>query len=174
MPAIPQPKLPNITLPAIGNIPTLPLGIGCAGADANSYLGEQFGNLPSLHKLLHLKTLRKALNEQIYALIQGELPDAARPAPYAARAAQLTDEVAELVSGINDVVSEVSGEIDAARDFVNEKIAAVNDAKNLIESTPAAARSAVQKLMVERYGRYAQELNAQAGRLQSALTCISA
>lgn len=174
MPTIPQPRLPNITLPAIRNIPTLPLGIGCAGADANSFLGEQFGNVPSLHKLMHLKTLRKALNEQVYALLEGELPDSLRPTPYAARAAQLTNELVDVATGITDVINEVTGDINATLNFVNEKIAAVNDSKNLIAGVPENARSAVQKLMFERLGRYATELNAQAGRLQSALTCVSA
>jgi hypothetical protein len=153
-------------------VPTLPLGIGCAGADGNSYLGKQFGNLPSLHKLLHLKTLQKALNEQIYVLIQGKLSDALRPVPYDARAVQLTNEVATLETEITSVVNEVTGDINASIDFVNEKVAAVNEAKALIESVPAGARTAVQKLMLERYGRYAQELNAQIGRLQSALSCV--
>src|SRR6185503_7841946 len=132
MPAIPQPRLPNIALPVIHGLPTLPLGIGCAGADGNSYLGKQFGNLPSLHKLLHLKAGKKYLEEQIYALIQGEAIQPVRSPIYAARAAQLTNEVATLVTEITSVIDEVSGDITASINFVNEKVAAVNEAKDLI------------------------------------------
>jgi hypothetical protein len=170
---IPQPRIPHVTLPTIGNIPTLPLGIGCAGADATHYIGGQFGNLPNFQKLLHLKTLRKTQTEQIYALIQGELPDSLRPTPYAARAAQLTTEVATIATAITSVVNDVTGEINAAITYVNQQVAAVNTAKNAIAAVPDNARSAVQKLMFERYGRYATELNAQASRLEATLTCVT-
>lgn len=170
--SIPLPRLPNITLPTIRSIPTIPF-VGCAGADGTSYVGKQFGNLPDLHSLLHVRTLKKALAEQIYALIQGELPDALRPAPYAARAAQLINEVAQLTSALTSIVNDVSSDINDAIGFVDEKITAINAAKNAIAAVPDEARSAVQRVMFERYGRYAQELNAQKGRLQSTLACVT-
>jgi hypothetical protein len=168
---IPQPKLPHLALPAISGIPTIP-HVGCAGADGTSYIGKKFGNLPDLHALLHLKTLQKALNEQVYALIEGELPDALRPVPYAARAAQLTNEIADLVNAVTSIVTDLTDNINDAINYADQQIAAVNEAKNMIAGVPEGARSAVQKLMFERYGRYASELNAQKARLQSAITCI--
>jgi len=168
---IPQTKLPHLALPAIRNIPTVP-HVGCAGADGTSYVGKQFGNLPDLHAVLHLKTLKKALDEQVYALIEGELPFVTRPPIYAARAAQLTNEIAELVDATTSIVNTVTSNINDAIGYVNQQVAAVNAAKNLIAGVPEGARSAVQKLMFDRYGRYAQELNAQKTRLQSSLTCI--
>jgi len=168
---IPQAKLPNITLPTIRSIPSIP-HVGSAGASGTTYIGEQFGNLPDLHAVLHIKTLKKALEEQIYALIQGKLPDPARPIPYDARALQLVDEVAELASSLNDVVAGVMAEVNAAIDFVNGKIAEVNAAKAAIESVPQGARDAVQQLMLQRHDRYAHELTAQAGRLESTIESI--
>src|SRR5216684_2660472 len=145
MPIIPQPRLPHTTLPTIRGIPTIP-HVGCAGADGTSYIGEQFGNLPDLHALLHLKTLKKALNEQIYALLEGELGQIPRAPVYAARAAQLVDEVAELVDAITSIANEVESNINDAIGYVNNQVAAVNQAKNAIAGVPEAARSAVDRL----------------------------
>jgi hypothetical protein len=169
---IPQPKLPHITLPTIRSIPTIP-HVGCAGGDGTSYVGKQFGNVPDLHAVLHIRTVKKALAEQIYALLKGQLPFATRPPFYDARMVQLTNEVAELTEALTSIVSEVSGDINDAINFVGEKITAMNELKNAIAAVPEQARSAVDRLMFERYGRYAQELNAQKHRLQSTLDCVT-
>src|SRR5258708_34685257 len=115
---IPQAKLPHLVLPSIRSIPTIP-HVGCAGADGTSYIGKQFANLPDLHALLHLKTLKKALDEHVYALIQGELPFVTRPPIYAARAAQLTNEIAELVNAITSIADEVTSNIEDAIGYVD-------------------------------------------------------
>jgi ElaB/YqjD/DUF883 family membrane-anchored ribosome-binding protein len=169
---IPEAKLPHITLPAIRNIPTIP-HVGCAASTGTTYVGQQFGNCPDLASVLHLKALQKLLSEQMYALLKGELSDIPRALAYAERLAELTSEVADLVSTLADIVAGVTAEIDAALQFVNDKIATLNAAKNLIEDTPEAARSAVQRVMAERYDRYVQELNAQAGRLQATMACVA-
>lgn len=170
--SIPEAKLPHLTLPTIKNLPTIP-HVGCAGGDGTSYVGNRFGNLPDLQALLHLKALHKLLNEQMYALLKGELTDIPRAAAYAARLTTLTDEVAEMVAMITDTVNDLTANINDAIGYVDQQLAAVNSAKNLIVAVPEGARSAVQKLMFERYGRYAQELNAQKGRLQSTIECIA-
>lgn len=172
MPVIPPPKLPHVTLPTVRGIPSVP-HVGCAGGSATSYLGQQYGNLPDLHAALGIKKLKKALEEQIYALIQGQLPDATRPPVYAARAAQLANEVAELVATLNQVIGDVTAETNAAIAAVNGKIAELNTAKSAIEAIPQAARSAVQRLMLERYQRYVGELNDQATRLATTMACIA-
>ena len=169
---IPLAKLPHLTLPTIDSLPTIP-HVGCAGGDGTSYAGKKFGNLPDLHALLHLKSLHKLLNEQMYALLKGELTDTPRAAAYAERLATLTDEVADMVSMITDTVSDLTANINDAISYIDQQVAAVNSAKNSIAAVPEGARSAVQKLMFERYGRYAQELNAQKTRLQSTITCIA-
>lgn len=170
---IPQAKLPNVNLPIIRSIPTLPLGIGCAGADPTHYLGRSFGNLPNLQKLLHLKALKKALTEQIFALVQGQLPDPIRPTPYAARAAQLVSEISTIVTEITSVVEEVAGDIASAIAYVDEQAASLNSAKNLIVNTPQHLRDEAQTLMLDRYNRYIAELNAQKSRLQAAAECVT-
>jgi hypothetical protein len=171
-PIIPQPKLPHLPLPHIRGIPNIP-HVGCSGASGTSYLGEQFGNLPDLHAALAMKNLKKAIEEQIYALIQGELPDAVRPPVYAARAAQLINEVAELVQTLNQVIAGVIAEANASINFINGKINDINAAKNTVLAIPAGARSAVQRLALQRYNEYLGELNAQVGRLQTTIGCIS-
>lgn len=170
---VPLPKLPHVTLPTIRGIPTIP-HVGCAGATGTTYVGEQFGNVPDVGAVLAIKALKKAILEQIYALIQGELPDATRPPVYAARAAQLTNEIAEIVATLNEAIAAVTSEANAAITAVNAKSAEMNAAKAELESITPGARSAVQRLMIQRYTRYAGELDAQAGRLQSTIECIAA
>lgn len=171
-PIVPAPRLPHLTLPTVRPIPTIP-HVGCAGGSGTTYVGAQFGNLPDLHAALAIKKLKKALEEQIYALVQGQLPDLTRPPVYAARAAQLVNEVAELVQTLNQVVTGLIAEANAAINFVNGTINDINAAKAALETVPEGARNAVQRLMMQRYERYLGELNAQVGRLQSTITCIS-
>jgi hypothetical protein len=170
---IPAPKLPHATLPTVRAIPTIP-HVGCAGATGTTYLGEQFGNVPDIGAVLAAKTLKKALEEQIYALLKGQLPFATRPPIYAAREAQLINEVAEVVATINTLIAAVTAEANAAISFVDDKISEVNEAKSALEGIPAGARDVVQRVMIERYDQCFGELNAQAARLQSTLECIAA
>lgn len=172
-PLVPPPRLPHLPLPNVRGLPNIP-HVGCAGGSATSYLGEQFGNLPDLHAALAMKNLKKALEEQIYALIQGQLPDAVRPPVYAARAAQLINEVAELVQTLNQVIAGVTAEANAAINFVNGKINDINAAKSAVVAIPAGARSAVQRLALQRYNEYLGELNSQVGRLEATIACIAA
>jgi hypothetical protein len=169
---IPEPKLPHVSLPAIREIPIIP-HVGCAGAQGTTYVGQQFGNVPDIGAVLAIKALKKALEEQLFALLKGELPDIPRAAAYAARLVQLTAEVAEIVATLNNVVANVMSEVNAAIEVVNTKVEELNMAKDQLLAIPENARSAVQRLMIERYTRYFGELNAQAGRLQSTIECIA-
>lgn len=171
MQAIPQPKPPHLNLPNIRSLPNIPF-VGCSGGNATSYIGQQFSGLPDLKTVLHIKALKKSLEEQIYALIQGQLPVIPRAPVYAARAAQLTSEVAQLVSTMTTVISQIQGEINGAISAVNGKIGEVNAAKAAIQSIPVSARTATQQLAIQRYSEYAGELNAQVGRLQQTLSCL--
>lgn len=168
---IPEPKLPNLNLPAIRNLPAIPF-VGTAPGDSNSFVGEQFGNAPDLNSVLHIRSLKKALEEQIYALIQGEATQPIRAPIYAARAAQLANEVTELLDALDTVVGQVTSSINATINYANQQLAAVNQAKAAITALPVQARSAVQKLMNDRYTRYAQELNAQIARHEQALASL--
>ena len=168
---IPQAKLPNLTLPAIGNLPHLP-HIGCAGADANSYVGKQFGNLPDLHAVAHLKSATKWMSEQIYALFKGQLPFATRPPVYQARMAQLTDELAEMSTALTDAINGVVSEATAAIGGVNTKINELNSVKNEILALPEGARSALQRAALDEFNACIGELNAQKTRLQTSITCV--
>lgn len=173
LPTILAAKLPSVTLPTIRSMPSIP-SVGCAGGDGTSYIGEQFGGLPDVQAALHLKALTKAINEQIYALLQGELPQPARAPVYAARAAQLAQYVVSLASTLNEVVGRVTGEATATINFINGKISEVNAAKAAIMSVPSASHSAAQRLLLSRYNTYASELNAQIARVNATVSCIGA
>ena len=169
---LPPARLPHLPLPNIHSLPTIP-SVGCAGGNGATYIGEQFGDLPDLASVLHIKALTKSMSEQIYALVQGELPDSARPAVYAARAAQLVNYVASLVSLLNTLTNSVVAEAQASISFCNAKIAEVNGAKSALQSIPEAARTSVQRLMLTRYNEYAGELNGQIARLNATIDCVA-
>lgn len=169
---LPPARLPHLPLPNIHSLPSIP-SVGCAGGNATTYLGEQFGDLPDLNAIAHIKALKKAMDEQIYALIQGELPDAARPAVYAARAAQLVNYVASLVSLLNTLTGSVVAEAQASISFCNAKIAEINQAQSALQNLPESARTSVQRLMLARYNEYASELNGQIARLNSTIDCVA-
>jgi hypothetical protein len=170
---IPAAKLPDLPLPTIRPLPSIP-GVGCAGGHATTLIGEQFGDLPDIATVLHIKALKKAMDEQIYALIQGELPDSLRPDVYAARAAELAAYVIEIVNTINTIIGGIVAEAEAAIAAVHEKIAEMESALAVIESVPSYARTALQQLMFGRYNEYVAELNGQAARLQSTIACVAA
>jgi hypothetical protein len=169
---LPPARLPHLPLPNIHALPTIP-SVGCAGGNGATYIGEQFGDLPDLNAISHIKALKKSMDEQIYALIKGELPDAARPAVYAARAAQLVSQVASLVSLLNTLTTSVTAEAQASISFCNAKIAEMNQAKSALQNIPESARTNVQRLMLTRYNEYASELNGQIARLNSTIDCVA-
>lgn len=169
--SLPAPKLPSYPLPSIRSLPAIP-HVGCAGGDGTAYFNNQFGGLPDLQALTHIRAAKKFLDEQIYALLQGKLNDLLRPPVYDARAVQLTAQLAEIVAKGNELIAAMTNEVNAAVSFINGKVAELNNAKAQILRIPEAARSHSQRLMLERYDEYVGELNAQAGRLQSTLTCL--
>src|SRR5436190_15367913 len=158
---IPQARLPHLPLPAINNLPHIPQ-IGCGGGDANCYVGKQFGNLPDLHAILHLKAAQKWMQEQIYALVEGEAPQPARSPIYAARAADLVDQLADMTTTLTDAITSVVQEATAAIDGVNGKIAELNSVKNEVLSIPEQARSALQRAALDEVNACIGELNQQA------------
>jgi hypothetical protein len=94
LPAIPAAKLPQFALPAI-RIPVHIPHVGCPGSDGRSYIGEQFGSLPDLYDALHTKHLRKVINDQIYALLKGQLPTIFRKVLYLQKAQTAVQKLAK-------------------------------------------------------------------------------
>jgi hypothetical protein len=168
---IPEPKLPELKLPTI-RVPLHIPKVGCPGAESQSYIGEQFGNLPDLQDALHTKHLRKVVNDQIYALLKGKLPTPIRKVLYNAKALELIADVVELVSFLNQVIAQAIAEYNAVVGFINQKKAELNQAIADINAIPASARSAVQKLTAERYQEYVGELDRQLNNLQTSISCI--
>lgn len=155
--------LPEIRLPV--HIPK----VGCPGADSTSYIGGQFGNNPDLHDALHLKHLKKVTNDQIYALIEGELPTILRAAIYAAKAAELIQDVVDFLATLNEVIGTAMAEYQEAAAYVTLVTGQVNTA---LAGLPVSGLTATQRLAQQRYGEYMGELNAQAARLQTSISCL--
>ncbi len=169
---IPPPKLPEIRLPII----RAPLGIphvGCPGAEAQSYLGEQFGNLPDLYDALHTKHLRKVINDQIYALLKGQLPTVIRRGFYYQKMLELIQEVAEIVAVFNQVIAQAIAEYNAVIAFINKKKGEINVSIQAINGIPGSARTAVQRLALQRYQEYLGELDTQLSRLATSISCVA-
>jgi hypothetical protein len=169
---LPKPTLPNVKTPRIRRIPSLPGGIGCAGGNPSSYVGNQFGNQPDVAALLHLKALKKLINDNIGTLIDGYLPTVLRKPKYVVRVVKLTKEVEKVVRQIADTVASAQAEYNAQLAYVNQVIGEVNSAAAEINTLPASARSQAQNHLLNRYNEYAADLNAQAGRIQQALRCL--
>ncbi len=170
--AFPQPKLPQFALPNI-NLPIHIPKVGCPGADGRSYIGEAFGSLPDLYDALHTKHLRKVLNDQIFALLKGKLPTILRKAFYAQKALELISDVASFVSVLNQVIGRAVAEYNATINFINQKKGELQQAISDIQSIPANARTATQKLAIERYQTYLGELDSQISKLQTSISCIA-
>jgi hypothetical protein len=171
MSIIPEPKLPDYPLPQI-RIPVHLPRIGCPGADARSYIGEQFGNMPDLKDALHIKHLKKILNDQIYALIKGQLPTILRAGFYIEKAFDLLQHIAELIAVFNQVIGQCIAEYNATVNFINQKKAELQSAIGELEAIPSGARSAVQQLAIQRKTEYLGELDQQVTRLQTSITCL--
>lgn len=169
---LPEPILPDLSLPDIRNLPGIPL-VGCAGGSGGTYIGEQFGNLPDLDAVLHIKARKKQLEEMIETLIEGYVPAAARAPVWAQRVLAYTTAIAELVSTLTALVNAASAEINEAINFANDKIGEFNQAKDDILSVPEGARTAAQRLLLQRYDEYTAEITDQVGRLQDSLSCLS-
>ena len=168
----PQPKLPQFKLPQI-KIPLHIPHVGCPGADGRSYIGDQFGSLPDLYDALHIKHLRKVINDQIYALLKGKLPTILRKVLYAQKALELIAQIVEVVEVLNQVIARALAEYNAAVSFINQKKAQLQAAITAVEAIPVAARTATQTLAIERYHEYLGELDTQISKLQTSIACIA-
>jgi hypothetical protein len=165
------PKLPPVTLPEIRNLPTIPL-IGCAGGDAHSYFGNQFGGLPDLESILHMKARIRYFQEQVEMMIEGYVPAIPRQVVWAIRVEQYLEAIANLTAAITASITAITDYVNASLGFINDKINELNDLKAALESVPEGLRSKVQQKMIERYNKYLGRLATQATRLQSTLECI--
>lgn len=168
---LPQPKIPQINLPEI-RLPIHLPRIGCPGGDGRSYIGEQFGNLPDLVDAFHAKHLRKIINDQIYALLKGQLPTIIRRGLYFQKALELIEDVVAIVEVLNQVIGQAIAEYNATIGFIEQKKTELNQTISIIEGIPAATRTAVQTETIKTYNRYIGELDAQITRLQTSIICM--
>jgi hypothetical protein len=135
---IPNAKIPDYALPAI-RLPIHIPHVGCPGADARSYVGQQFGNLPDLYDALHVKHLRKVLNDQIYALLKGQLPTILRKVLYYQKALELIQHVIAMVAVMNQVIGQAVAEYNATVAFLNQKKGELNASIAAINGIPASS-----------------------------------
>ena len=169
---IPPAKVPDIGLPMI-RLPIAIPRVGCPGADARSYVGEQFGSLPDLYDALHGKHLRKLLNDHIYSLLKGQLPTILRKPFYLAKALDLIDHVAEVVAMMNQVIGQAVAEYNATIAFINQKKSELNGKLAAVNAIPVNVQTAVNKLQKQRYQEYLGELDFQITKLQISINCIA-
>lgn len=169
---IPPPKLPDLQLPTI-RLPIHIPKVGCPGADARSYIGEQFGSLPDLYDALHTKHLRKVINDQIFALIKGQFPTIFRKIFYIQKALELISDVAAIIAVLNQVIGQAIAEYNATISFINQKKGELNQAIADINGIAASARTATHKLALERYQEYLGELDRQVEKLTTSISCIA-
>ncbi|MGA9774012.1 MAG: hypothetical protein WBV94_33585 [Blastocatellia bacterium] len=172
LPSIPPPKPWHIPLPTI-RLPIHIPQVGCPGADATSLVGEQFGSLPDLYDALHVKHLRKVINDQIYALLKGQLPTALRKVLYLQKAIELINYITSIIAVLNQVIGQAIAEYNAVIGFINQKKAELNAAIAAIHGIPAAAQTATHKLALQRYQEYLGELDKQIARLNTSISCIA-
>lgn len=172
IPQIPPAKVPDIRLPLI-RLPIAIPRVGCPGSDARSYIGEQFGSLPDLYDALHLKHLRKVVNDQIYALLKGQLPTVIRKGFYYEKAVELGQQVAEFVAALNQVIGQAIAEYQATVGFINKKKAEINGKLSAVNAIPENAMTAVNRLQRQRYNEYLGELDRQISKLQTSINCIA-
>jgi hypothetical protein len=77
-----------------------------------------------------------------------------------------------MADALNDAISRVVGEATAAINGVNANIGELTAAKNAVLAIPESGRSAVQRAAIDEFNSCIAELNAQAGRLQTSITCV--
>jgi hypothetical protein len=173
MAGLPTPRIPSLNLPQVRALPSVP-GVGCAGGDATAFFGEQFGGLPDIQSVLHIKSLKKHYEEMMATLIEGYLNEIPRQALWAARVAEYTNRVADLVGAMTGLIAGMTAEVGASVAAINETKDELQGMLDGILEVPAAQRDAAQRLMATRYQQYLGELDTQAGRLQATLACLSA
>lgn len=169
---LPTAKLPSWNVPGVRSLPSIP-NVGCVSGNATTQIGGQMGSFPDIQALPHVKALNKIITEQIGTLTEGKLPDAPRSALYQIRQARLAVELAQIVEAAAQIASQIQAEVTEAINDCNAKIADLNAAKTELLQIPETARSAVQMKAIARYNDYASEVNAQIGRLQTSLGCLS-
>lgn len=171
MNALPTAKLPGFNVPTIRGLPNIPT-VGCVSGNPTTLVGQQMGSLPDISALPHVKALKKVIEEQIGALVEGKLPQLPRSIVYEVRQLRLVAELAQIVAVSVQIAAQMTAEINAAIAAANQTINGINAAANEIEQLPEAARSAVQRKALDRYNDYAAEINAQIGRLNAAKGCL--
>lgn len=171
LPQIPMPKIPSYGLPSIQLPAHIPF-VGCAAGDGKTYIGRQFGNKPDFESMLGIRSLKKTLEEQVYALIQGQLPDPTRPPVYLARAIEIIAEVVEQVAKLNEIIGEVLEELNAVVEFINLKKAELETQMSFLMGIPDDVLTEVQSMMIENYEFYLGDLDDQIGRLESTVGCL--
>lgn len=168
---IPEAKIPDIHLPTI-RLPIHIPRVGCPGSDARSYIGEQFGSLPDLYDAIHIKHLRKLLNDQIYALLKGQLPTILRKPLYYAKAIDLIEHIAEIVAVLNQVISQAVAEYNATIGYINQVKGRLNALLEAVNAIPGNLQTAVNRLARQRYEEYLGELDRQIGKMGTSISCL--
>ena len=169
---LPTIKTPSWNVPPVRSLPTIPT-VGCVSGNATTQIGQQMGSFPDIQALPHVKALNKVITEQIGTLLEGKLGDIPRAALYEVRKARLIAELAQIVNQGTQLATQIQNEVNASIEAANAKINDLNAAKDALLEIPENVRSVIQDKMITRYNEYISEVNAQIGRLEESLGCLS-
>lgn len=168
----PEIKLPHLTLPSVRDLPSLP-HVGCVPGIPTMSVERQRGSDTDLAALQQIRVLKKSITEQIGTLIEGKLPDFPRAALYEVRQARLVIELAAAVAKGVEIAMQLTSDLNANIDFINSKIAVLNEGKDAYLSIPQHARTKLQQHKIDRNNEYIGELNGQKSKIQSVISCIT-
>jgi hypothetical protein len=156
------------------NLPTIsvPL-VGCFSGDGKVYVGKKWGNRSDLLLLNHVKQFKKDLTDKIITMFIGSKDNPTRALEFAVEMGRLAQEIDEALDAFEEVVGQITEEINAAIDIANSMMGELNSLVAAIVLTPAQARSKVQELMLNRYHKYFDKLEAQVSRLETTRNCLS-
>lgn len=165
------PRPPRVQLPV--NIPTINVPLsGCFSGDGHTYVGKHFGNRPDFLKLNHLKERKKDIADKIITFEKMQLDKPLERIAAQIEKARLTQEVVEFMEDAAELIGNIEEEIDGAVTLINGKIAELTMLQGDLNAIPLMARSAVERLLLRRYGQYKEKLTTHKGNLLNVRNCL--
>ncbi|MDQ4119859.1 MAG: hypothetical protein M3209_00145 [Acidobacteriota bacterium] len=168
----PTPRLPNIPLPQIRPLPSIPF-LNCIPATPEKLTGKQMGKQPDLSALAHIRSLKKTISEKLIILLEGQLPDLPRSIAYEANRIRLVAELADIVAKGVTIANQLKQDAEEHIAEIDARIAIINEGISAYQSIVESARTAIQQKTIDRAAEYIDELNTQKSRWDSVMSCIT-
>ena len=154
-------ELPEFRGPA--SIPN----IGELGGDPTFFVNGQLGSMPDLNGLIHMQSLEWLYTEFIFTYLEGQLPDAARPAVYEAERLVMVARKAQMLAARGALAATLNAEVSSSINYVNQKITQQGNEIGALEDIPPERRSKIEQLRLQRKTEAREENQAKLGRLQA-------